>query len=162
MFISYNDKNCYLKYSISTRGYERPPKPTITRLEHATRMFASGISSMLKTKVLGNGLIEIDLDIWRYIVQGKGIPCEHRGHFLNQEKDFNRFHMLPSDWWYYLSEQGEGKKIDFPLKAKAVLLWSPKKHAVRGGKLVETPRFPIEKISISFSRTPCNQENILN
>ena len=34
--------------------------------------------------------------------------------------------MLPPDWWYFLNEHGEGKKVDFPMKIKPVLGWSPK------------------------------------
>lgn len=116
---------------------------------------------MLKSKSLAsNGYIEIDHDIWRYVTKGKGIASEHKGHFLYQKEDFSRLSILPSDWWYYFNQHGEGRKINFHLKAKAVLHWSSKKHVLNGAKVEEGSRFPIEKISISFARDPCNEQNL--
>ena len=140
------------------RGYERPPRQAIiSRLENATRAFVDGILRTLKSS-----LIEMDLDIWRYVVEGKGERCSHRGHYLYQKQDFSRFCNLPADWWYYLAATGEGKAVDFPIKAKPILAWTPQKYVVHDGKLVKSPRIPIEKISITFARRPCNQTNLLN
>ena len=108
---------------------------------------------------MGNGYISVDHDCWRYITHGKGLPSQHRGHYLFEKKDFGRLTMLPSDWWY-LSEHGEGKKVDFPIKIKAVLGWSPKKFVKDGKKVVPGPRFPLERLSVSFARLPCNNRNI--
>ena len=102
--------------------------------------------------------IEIEHDCWRFISQGKGTPSAHRGYFLYGRHDFGRLPMLPADWWYYLNQHGEGKKIDFPMKIKPVIAWSPKKHVLNGENLIEPKRFPIEKRSISFSRLPCNKK----
>ncbi len=141
-------------------GYERPPKPSDCRLESTARAFACGILSMLKSRSLGKGYIELEHDCWRYVTSGKGRPSEHKGHQLLERNDFGRLSMLPSDWWYYFNEHGEGKKVDFPIAVKAVVVWSPKKHILDGKKLVEGPRFPIEKISIYFARLPCNERNL--
>ena len=115
---------------------------------------------MLKSTSLANGSVEMEHDCWRYITQGKGTPSEHRGYFLYGQHDFGRLPMLPTDWWYFLNQLGEGKKIDFPMKVKAVIAWSPKKHVVSGATLTEAPQFPIEKLSIYFARLPCNQTNL--
>jgi hypothetical protein len=147
-------------FLVVSRGYENPPKPTTSRLESAARAFACGILSLLKSKAMANGHIELHHNCWRYIVKGKGIASEHRGHYLYGMNDFGRLPMLPPDWWYFLNEHGEGKKVDFPIKIKITIGWSPKKHVFDGKKLVPGPRFPIEKLSVSFSRLPCNYNNI--
>ena len=142
------------------RGYENPPKPSVSRLDQAAKAFCCNILSMLRSKSLATGQIEIDHDVWRYVMRGKGKPSAHRGNFLYEKGDFSRLTMLPSDWWYYCNRHGEGRKIDFPLKAKSVLHWSAKKYIFNGAELVEGPRLPIEKISVSFARLPCNAENV--
>ena len=50
--------------------------------------------------------------------------------------------------------------MDFPIKIKAVLGWSPKKFINDGKKVVPGPRFPLERLSVSFARLPCNNRNI--
>ena len=109
---------------------------------------------------MANGHIELDHDCWRYLVKGKGIASEQRGHYLYGINDFSLLLMLPPDWWYFLNEHGEGKKVDFPIKMKVVIGWSPKKHVINGKKILPGPRFPIEKLSVSFSRLPCNNNNL--
>ena len=59
---------------------------------------------------------------------------------------------LPEDWWYHLNQDGAGIAINFPLKAKPVLSWSPKKFIKKDGNLVEAKRFPIEKIRLTVIR----------
>ncbi|XP_028405214.1 uncharacterized protein LOC114527709 [Dendronephthya gigantea] len=141
------------------RGYDRPPKPSLSRLESTARAFACGILHLLKSKAMGCGYIDLDLDCWRYITQGKGTPSEHRGHVLYNKSDFSRLPMLPPDWWYYFNQHGEGKKVDFPMKIKPIIGWSSKKYVFNGKKIVPGKRFPIEKISVSFARVPCNEKN---
>jgi hypothetical protein len=149
---------CY----VVSRGYESPPKPSASRLESTASAFACGVLCLLKSKAMGNGYINLELDCWRYITQGKGTPSHHRGHYLYNRSDFGRLPMLPPDWWYYFNEHGEGKKIDFPMKIKPVIGWSPKKHVFDGKNIVPGPRFPIEKLSVSFARLPCNKTNLFS
>ncbi len=96
--------------------------------------FACGILCLLRSKAICNGYIELDHDCWCYVIQGKGIPSEHRGHYLYERRDFGRLPILPSDWWYYLNQHGEGKKVDFPIKVKPVIGWSTRKHIFDGKK----------------------------
>ena len=145
------------------RGYDRRPRQAIiSRLENATRAFVDGFLRTLKSRAQKSSLIEMDLDIWRYVVEGKGERCSHRGHYLYQKRDFSRFCNLPADSWYYLAATGEGTSCRFPIKAKPILAWTPQKYVVDDGKLVKSPRIPVEKISITFARRPCNQTNLLN
>ena len=134
----------------------RGSEGSASRLEIAARSFASGVLHLLKSKAMGNGYISMDHDCLRYITQGKGTSSEHRRYYLFERSDFGRLPMLPSDWWYFLNQHGEGKKVDFPMKIKAALGWSPKKF-ISDGK-----RFPIERLSVCFARLPCNEKNIFS
>ena len=64
---------CY----VVSRGYESPPKPSASRLESTASAFACGVLCLLKSKPMGNGYINLDLDCWHYITQGKGTPSHH-------------------------------------------------------------------------------------
>ncbi len=69
-------------------------------------------------------------------LMGKG------GHYMYGKDDFCRLPMLPPDWWYYLNEHGEGRKIDFPMKIKATISWSPKKYVLKGNKNCTRTKVP--------------------
>ena len=60
------------------------------------------------------------------------------------KEDFDRVSMLPPDCWYYLNEHGEGKKIDFPIKIKPVITWSPKKYVLKEIKSYKDKDFQLK------------------
>lgn len=101
----------------------------------------------------------MELDIWRYVTHKKGKPSQHRGHFLFEKEDLSRL-KLSMHWWYYMSEHGEGMAIDFPLKIKPVLSWSPSHYIVKQGIVCKAPRFPVEKLCITVIKRPCNLANL--
>ena len=70
-----------------------------------------------------------------------------------EKNDFDlcNFHDL---WDECLDKNGDGVRIQFPLKVHQTLAWSPKTFAVEDGVLVNPPRMPIEKLSIDFVRQP--------
>jgi hypothetical protein len=100
-------------------------------------------------------------DIWRYIVHGKGIPSQHRGHQMLQKDDLNKL-SLPNHWWYYLDKNGEGQAIDFPLKIKPVLGWTPAHYSVVNCNIEPAPRVPLEKLCITIVKKSCNIQNLSN
>ena len=102
----------------------------------------------------------IDLDVWRYVVFGKGIPSQHNGHYLYKMEDLSKFKYLPCNWWYNLDGDGNGTAVDFPIKAKPTLSWSPKKFLKTDGGMVEAKRYPIEKVSLTIIRKSCTAEQI--
>ena len=67
---------------------------------------------------------------------------------MYSKKDFSRFKWLPDSWWYYLNEHGEGNAVDFPIKIKAVLSWSPA-HFIKKVQLFCSP------LRV-FKNNPCN------
>jgi hypothetical protein len=105
-------------------------------------------------------VINMDLDVWRYLTSNRGAASEHKGYTLYQKEDFDRFETLPSDWYYCLNEHGEGKGIDFPIKAKPRVSWSPSRYCKMNGKLQKAPRMPIEKVSLHFVRKACGIQNL--
>ncbi|KAK2547465.1 hypothetical protein P5673_032547 [Acropora cervicornis] len=142
------------------RGYKRPPKPREERLQEAAYHFAGRILSALKNSAISPFYVYIHLDVWRYLTCGKGTASQHRGHVLYSKHDFERFTALPEHWWYYLDEHGEGRVVDFPIKIKPLLTWSPAHHIKRAGRLVKAPRFPIEKLSVTMVKRACNLQNL--
>ena len=100
------------------------------------------------------------LDVWRHSTFGKGIPSQHPGHVLLAKCDMTRFKYLPDNWYYTANEKGGGIEIDFPLKARPVLSWSPKVF-IKGvnGKMVAANRFPREKICLTIIRKPFDIDN---
>lgn len=66
------------------------------------------------------------------------------------KEDLNRLKFLPDNWWYIINEHGEGSAVNFPLKVKPVLSWSPISFIAKEGRLFKAPRLPNERISISL------------
>ena len=100
------------------------------------------------------------LDVWRYISYRKGTASQHRGHVLYSKHDFARLTTLPEYWWYYLNQHGEGVAVDFPIKIKPVLTWSPVQHVKKAGKLVKASQFPIEKLCVTVVKRACDINNL--
>ena len=78
-------------------------------------------------------VINMDLDVWHYLTSNRGAASEHKGYTLYQNEDFDRFETLPSDQYYRLNEHGEGKGIDFPIKAKPMVSWSLSQYCKTNG-----------------------------
>lgn len=129
-------------------------------MEVASRDFVNGIQTSLKAKSLATVYIRMGLDMWRYITQKRGIASEHKGYTMYQKEDFSRFKDLPSDWYYYLDQHGQGTAIDFPVKAKPVLSWTPARYHSVDGRLEKAKRMPIEKIAVTFARKACDIHSI--
>ena len=70
------------------------------------------------------------------------------------------FFDLPADWFYVLNKHGEGMAVRFPIKAKAVLSWTPSRFVPNNGTLEPAQRIPLEKIIIDFRKRACNIDNI--
>lgn len=88
------------------------------RLQEACRQFACGVLSALKSPSLSPININLELDIWCYVTFKKGRASEHCGHFLFSKQELSRLKYLPTHWWYFANEHGEGTAIDFPIKIK--------------------------------------------
>lgn len=133
---------------------------TDERLQVASLQFTCAITSALRSRRSAPVYATIDLDVWRYVVFSKGVTSEHRGHHLYKKNDFTKLKYLPDYWWYHVDIDGNGISVDFPLKAKPMLSWSPKNFAKTNGGMVEAKRFPIEKVCLTVIRKSCTAEQI--
>lgn len=70
----------------------------------------------------------MDILRWSMIVGATLVKEKETVLNMNGKNYFGRLPMLPTDWWYYLNQHGEGKRIDYPIKVKVVIAWSPQKH----------------------------------
>ena len=93
--------------------------------------------------------VKMHLDIWRWGTRPRGVPSNHRGHVMLEKEGISRF-PLPFHWYYWLDIHGQGMAVDFPLKAKPLLLMSANHYCVSGQDLVQAPRVPTENIAVSF------------
>ena len=132
--------------------------PSHERLEAASRIFYLGILTKLRSKSVAPTNVLIDLDIWRYVVHGKGTESNHKGYWLYAVDDMRRM-QLPEHWWYFLDSHGEGKAVE-QLKVKPILSWTPNKQIIRNGELALAPKVPIEKLCIDMITRPCNVNNL--
>ena len=142
------------------RNYAFPKNIDDQRLQEASRAFAAGILSALKNQSTSPVYVNLGLDIWRYVTYNEGTASQHRGNFLFEKNDLVRFKYLPSHWWYFFNVHGEGCGIDFPIKVKPVLSWTPAHFVKKVDKLIHAPRIPIEKICITIIRRGYNMDNI--
>ena len=133
----------------------RPIQISDERLIEGSRRFAAGVLTGLKSSSLSPFYVDMELHIWCFISYNKGTPSEHRGHFLFHKDDFTKSKYLSQHWWYFLNEHGEGFAIDFPIKIKPVLSWSPAHYFNKHGLLCKAPRFPLEKLCMEVAKKPC-------
>jgi hypothetical protein len=150
----------YFIIIIISRGYETPPTPELGRLETASRQFYLAITTMLQSKSVAPTYTPMDLDLWRYIVCGKGRQSNHKGFWLYSIHDFRRLR-LPEHWWYTLDKNGhgEGRAVE-QIKVKQLLSWTPKHQIFKDGKLTNAPQMPIEKLCIDILPRRCNTDTL--
>lgn len=103
--------------------------------------------------------IPVDHDILRYIFRGRGTLSGDGISMVYEITDFRRF-CLPSYWYYYLNELGQGIAVSFPLKLKPVLKFSKKRFIFSNGKLKQAPMSPVENVIITVNRRACDRFNI--
>jgi hypothetical protein len=115
--------------------------------------------TMLRSKSTAPTYVPMDLDIWRYIIHGKGTESNHKWFWLYAIEDMCRM-QLPEYWWYTLNLHGEGEAIMPPFKIKPILSWTPYHQIIRDGLLTQAPKMPIEKLCIDSVRRPCNVNNL--
>lgn len=126
----------------------------------ASRDFYPKIISFLMGESFASIHINMELDVWRFVTHGKGKASLHEGHMLYEKNDFANFNTLPRNWFYTLDEHGQGATINFPIKAKPVLLWSDSHYYVNKGQLQKAPEIPIEEVCLTICRKACSLENL--
>ena len=100
------------------RSYSTPLTPSDDALLEASRNISVGVISCLKSSSFSPIYISMRLDVWRYVVCGRGTESNHRGHLMLERDDLSRLKFLPTNWWYCVHESGMGNAIDFPIKVR--------------------------------------------
>lgn len=144
------------------RNYNNP-QISRERLEQGSFSFVEAVLSVLKckaTKVAYIAVVSLEHDIVRHVFTDKGKVAADGKSMLCEKDDFSRF-LLPQYWHYYLNELGEGISVDFPIKLRTVLGYSPKRFIVNNdNKLIEGPKSPTEKVSLVINRRACDLNNV--
>ena len=142
------------------RNYENPPVADES-LQSASAKFIGAVHSTLSGQRTLPAYTDIKLDTWRHIAYQRGMPSQHRGHTLLQKDDLDKLKYLSCNWWYVANEDGDGVQVDFPIKAKPVLSWSPNAFIKDGsGNMVLAKRFPRGKICINIIRKPVKMDTV--
>ena len=109
----------------------------------------------LKSKSVLPTVITFRHDVFNYFFNGKGEKGNKRGFILLNKEDF-QICCFADHWDRVVDSIGDGVKIDFPIKLRPFLSWSPKKHHLVGGIVVPSPRYRPEKLSISMCKVACS------
>lgn len=139
------------------------PEVAPERLTKARAEFLSGLKLKLKSKSVDPMMTcNCDHDIFRYIFNNKGYPSELRGAIMLDKEDFSRF-LLPTSWYYCLDKSGEGREVEFPVRAKLHLKKSTKHFILNNsGILVEAPTYLFEVVTFYITKTPCSKDSLLD
>ena len=126
--------------------------PDSYRLEAAGRSFHQAILTKLKGTSIAPEDAHIDLDVQRYLWRCRGIVSEHKGCKLYQKEDFIRFTSLAESWWYFLDVHGQGTAVDFPIKLRPMLTWTPAHFIKQNGKVQKAPRLQLKELKYTLAR----------
>ena len=77
------------------RSYSTPLTPSDDALLEASRNISVGVISCLKSSSFSPIYISMRLDVWRYVVCGRGTESNHRGHLMLERDDLPRLKFLP-------------------------------------------------------------------
>ena len=127
------------------RSFLHPSPSKRVIMDHTSKLVAA-IQKSLKTGTLRDNKVSLEFrsEVYNYTFQGKG--RKDRGWQLMTQQDMESCCCLPKDWHTRWDSLGDGCSIDFPLKLKWNLKWSP----VHYKKL---PSGVVEKKKQSFSET---------
>lgn len=100
------------------REFTHPRKPSNHRLEAASEAFLYAVQKKLFNSRQSSGLVKvnIDLDICRWVFQGRGKQLE-KGWLLCDEQDFGKLE-LPCGWFARETKLGNVVSVEFPVRVK--------------------------------------------
>ena len=129
------------------------PPPSSDRVGFFVEQFSDAVLMRLKSKSLDPKVtLHMDHDVFRFLVKGKGRQAENfPGSLLLEKEDFSRFNMNQY-WWYNLNNNGQGRAVNFPIRAKHILRWSSKQYVAINGHISLAPQKPVEIVSFFIAR----------
>jgi hypothetical protein len=131
-------------------------------VDEAVVKFLCRLKGKLKSKSLDPIFnIDMDHDVFRFLFNGKGHPANMAGAVLLDKHDFDRMPLLDESWWYCLKKNGEGSKVDFPIRAKPILRKSTSHYILdENNALVQAPSFVQEIVSFYVTTNPCSVDSL--
>lgn len=134
------------------RAFENPALYVPDEIIQDSRdALACGILEQLKSRSILPTVIPFRHDVFRYFFGGKGEKSNQRGAVLLQKSDFQACN-FPNNWDRVMDSIGDSLAIDFPIKLRPFLSWSPKTYELRDGQVIPSPRYRPEKLSISMCK----------
>ena len=108
--------------------------PSAESIQQGKDALACGLLEQLKSKSVLPTVIPFRRNVFEYFFGGKGEKSNERGAILLDEADFDACD-LPKDWDNVVDHIGDALRIDFPVKIRPFLSWSPKTRALVGGTI---------------------------
>ena len=91
----------------------------------------------------------------------KGIHQKFVKQLMLDKEDFSRF-LLPNSWYYCFDKSGEGRKVEFPIRAKPHLRKSTKHFILDNtGAMVQAPTYVLEVVTFYITQTPCSKDSLV-
>ena len=131
------------------------PRLTQQEIADASEGLHIGILEQLKSKSQLPTVIAFNHTYFNFLFKDKGRKSNDSGNILLEKQDFIRCH-FPNGWHRLIDSIGDGVQIDFPVKVRLFLSWSPKTHSLTGESITPCPRYRPEKLSISFCKAACS------
>ena len=124
-------------------------------IQDASEALHCGILEHLKSKSILPTVIAFKHAHFNFLFKNKGQKSNDSGYILLERADFQRCR-FPDQWNMIIDRIGDGVKIDFPVKVRLFLSWSPRTHTLTGESIVPIPQYRPEKLSISFCKVACS------
>ena len=128
------------------RSFLHPSPSKRAIMDHTSKLVAA-IQKSLKTGTLRNNKVSLEFssDVYSSVFQGKGLKGRNGWQLMTQQ-DMESCCCLPKDWHTRWDSLGDGCSIDFPLKLRWKLKWSPLHYR-------KLPSGNVEKKKQTFSET---------
>ena len=141
-------------FFLALRSFNNP-RLTQQEIADASEGLHIGILEQLKSKSQFPTVIAFNHTYFNFLFKDKGRKSNDSGYILFEKQDFIRCH-FPNGWHRLIDSIGDGVQIDFPVKVRLFLSWSPKTHSLTGESITPCPRYRPEKLSISFCKAACS------
>ena len=126
----YQQKNIFL---FIPRSFYNP-KMTTEEIRAASEALHCGILDHLKSKSSLPTVIAFKHANFNFLFRHRGCKSNDSGAIVLERDNFKRCH-FPNSWYMTIDRIGDGVKIDFPVKVRLFMGWSPKIHSLTGGQL---------------------------
>ena len=120
-------------------------------IQDASKALHCAILEHLKSKSSLPTVIAFKHAHFNFLFKNKEQKTKDSRCILLESADFQQCR-FPDQWKVIIDSIGDGVKIDFSVKVRLFLSWSPITHTLTRESIVPFPRYRLEKLRISFCK----------